>query len=162
MELQQRQQKRIVGFDGMRGLAALLIVAFHVAILGAHTGHNEWFDRTIGRGDCLVRMFFMLSSFSLMCGYHAKFMDGTFDIRSYLRRRAARIFPCFWVVMVLHFALNISIGNSNSPAELIGTGSMIFALLPSQQDSMVWGGMEYGYTNGVLPHVSGLPCFLQD
>lgn len=128
----------------MRGIAATGIVAFHVAILGQYTGNNAIFDRTIGRGDCFVRMFFLLSGFSLMNAYHKKLLNRSFDIIEYLSARALRVFPLFLITMLAHCVLNIIQGSTIRIAEIVGTGSMLFALMPSHQDPLVWAGWSMG------------------
>ena len=136
--------ERIKGLDGVRGFASVGVVAFHVAVLGGYTGQYAMFDRTIGRGDCFVRLFFMLSSFSLMCAYYEQYDEGNFDIEKYVKKRILRIFPVFWVVMIMTILVNAYQGGTNNVWEIIGTSSMFFALMPSGQDAIVWGGWSMG------------------
>lgn len=135
---------RIKGLDGVRGIASIAVVAFHVAILGGYTDHSALFNQTIGRGDCFVRMFFILSSFSLLCAYYEKYLANNFNFEAFLIKRIKKIFPLFFIMMIAHSVMNILWGNPNNIFELIGTTSMLFAAMPSNQDSIVWGGWSMG------------------
>lgn len=137
-------KNRIRGLDGLRGFAAIFIIAFHVAVLGGYIGQNSLFDRVIGRGDCFVRMFFMLSGFSLMCAYFKSFSEGRFNIGQFLKKRVIKIYPLFWIVCICHVIFNYCEYNSINIYEIIGSASMLFALFPSYQDSLVWGGWSMG------------------
>lgn len=135
---------RVRGLDGVRGFASLCIVGFHVLYFGDYLGSSKSADALFLRGDCFVRLFFMLSGFSLMCAYHKRFCDGKFDIATYLKRRAIRILPCFLLVELAYIFINMYAGNPNSVYEIIGTTSMLFALFPTGQDSIVAAGWSTG------------------
>lgn len=138
------QMDRVRGLDGVRGFASLCIVGFHVLYFGDYLGSSKSADALFLRGDCFVRLFFMLSGFSLMCAYHKRFCDGKFDIATYLKRRAIRILPCFLLVELAYIFINMYAGNPNSVYEIIGTTSMLFALFPTGQDSIVAAGWSTG------------------
>lgn len=136
--------KRINGLDGIRGIAALGVIAFHIAVLGGYTGQNILFNRTIGRGDCFVRLFFMLSSFSLMCGYYNKFISGTFSIESFLLKRVHKIYPLFLIALIVQVSINIATGVAINIWDFLGSASLLFALMPLHRDSLVFGGWSMG------------------
>lgn len=135
---------RIRGLDGARGIASVCIVAFHVFWLGGYDGTVGLGDTLFSRSDCFVRLFFMLSGFSLMCAYYHKFCDGNFDTAFFLKRRALRLLPCFWLVELGWILINWISGSPNNLEEIIGTASLLFALFPTGQNSIVSAGWSMG------------------
>ena len=93
---------RVVGLDGLRAIAAFAVFFHHV---GAHSGRT--FDgaigRYIGRLDIGVPVFFVLSGFLLFTPVAAAILDER-PLRpavEYLWRRFMRIYPAFWVALIL-------------------------------------------------------------
>ncbi|MGX1771517.1 acyltransferase family protein [Nocardia brasiliensis] len=87
--------------EGMRGLAALGVLLTHVAF---QTGaaNTPVLGRVWGRFDMAVAVFFALSGF-LLWRPHATAARGLGPAPSlgyYLRHRAARILPAYWVVVI--------------------------------------------------------------
>jgi peptidoglycan/LPS O-acetylase OafA/YrhL len=88
--------------DGVRALAAFSVVATHV---GFQTGRavNGFFAPFLARLDFGVTLFFLLSGFLL----YRPFVEAAIDLRPkpetkpFLLRRFARIFPAYWVLLVL-------------------------------------------------------------
>lgn len=93
---------RIVGLDGLRAIAAFAVFFHHV---GAHSGatFDGAFGRYIGRLDIGVPVFFALSGFLLFTPVAAAVIDER-PLRGaveYLWRRFSRIYPAFWVALIL-------------------------------------------------------------
>ncbi len=99
--------RRLTGLDGVRGLAALYVVAYHVT-LRAFPGYPDaaapfwvgWFSY----GRFAVLVFIVLSGFSLALapardGWR---LDGIWD---YARRRARRILPAYWAALAFSLAV---------------------------------------------------------
>jgi peptidoglycan/LPS O-acetylase OafA/YrhL len=98
-----RADHRIPGLDGLRGLAALYVVAHHCWLLSfpgypANTGPG-WLGWLV-HGRFAVVVFIVLSGFSLAISpaRNAWRLDGT---PSYVRRRARRILPAYWAALAL-------------------------------------------------------------
>jgi peptidoglycan/LPS O-acetylase OafA/YrhL len=96
---------RLVGIEGMRAIAACSIMAFHstqlfvagnVAVFGvlAVAGKPLWLG---------VTCFFVLSGFLLYRPFAAAILTGADlpSIRRYARHRVLRIFPAYWVILVI-------------------------------------------------------------
>jgi peptidoglycan/LPS O-acetylase OafA/YrhL len=99
--------RRLAGLDGVRGLAALYVVVYHVS-LRAFPGYPDagapfwvgWFSY----GQFAVLVFIALSGFSLAlsparAGWR---LDG---IVAYARRRARRILPAYWAALAFSLAV---------------------------------------------------------
>jgi peptidoglycan/LPS O-acetylase OafA/YrhL len=100
-------RRRLAGLDGVRGLAALYVVVYHVS-LRAFPGYPSdgapfwvgWFSY----GRFAVLVFIVLSGFSLAlsparAGWR---LDG---IAAYARRRARRILPAYWAALAFSLAV---------------------------------------------------------
>lgn len=89
-------------FEGMRAIAALAILVSHVT---AVTGYNftGTFGRYTSRMTIGVALFFVISGFLL----YRPFVAARFDlappirIRDYLRRRALRVVPAYWLALTV-------------------------------------------------------------
>jgi peptidoglycan/LPS O-acetylase OafA/YrhL len=94
--------RRLAGLDGIRGLAALYVVAYHVflrAFPGPAAAHAPAWVAVFGYGRFAVVVFLVLSGFALGV---APARDGwrLGGLRRYARRRAWRILPAYWAALV--------------------------------------------------------------
>jgi peptidoglycan/LPS O-acetylase OafA/YrhL len=105
--LEPPPRRRLAGLDGVRGLAALYVVVYHVS-LRAFPGYPNagapfwvgWFSY----GQFAVLVFIVLSGFSLAL---APARDGwrLDGIAAYARRRARRILPPYWAALAFSLAV---------------------------------------------------------
>lgn len=137
-------KKRYEGLAGIRGIGALGIISYHMYVLEGFSGTNYWLDRTVGIGGVFVQLFFMLSSFSLMCGYAEKMWRNECDLGQFYKKRFMRIMPVFYFALFLHVLLNYFSGVKESFANIIGSASFLFGLMPSHQESVVMAGWALG------------------
>ena len=97
---------RLAGLDGLRAVAALAVFFHHVGFASGAT-----FDSPVGgllaRLDIGVPVFFALSGFLLFRPVAVSVIDGSplRRVRDHLARRALRIYPAFWVALLLITAL---------------------------------------------------------
>jgi peptidoglycan/LPS O-acetylase OafA/YrhL len=88
-----RADGRNAGLDLLRGLACLLVVAFHLRnVLGVDFGP---LDPVVGGGDTGVFVFFALSGYLL----YRPFLRGPVELGSYAIKRTARILPGYFVAL---------------------------------------------------------------
>jgi peptidoglycan/LPS O-acetylase OafA/YrhL len=91
---------RFPALDALRGIAALLILLFHV---GQTSGANavSYYGGITSRFTVGVPLFFVLSGFLLYRPFVAARLEGRPRprLRSYARRRALRIIPGYWVAL---------------------------------------------------------------
>ncbi len=86
--------------DGLRLVAATLVVLTHAAFLSGAVNSAGIWGHLMGRGDFGVAIFFVLSGYLLHRGFirdPAAFTRG--HLRSYAVRRAARVLPAYWLVL---------------------------------------------------------------
>jgi peptidoglycan/LPS O-acetylase OafA/YrhL len=87
-------------FEGMRAMAAVAIVAFHVA--GANTvadGLRKSFDLQLAVG---VPVFFLISGFLLYRPFVVARLGGRpVRVREFARRRVLRIVPAYWLALTV-------------------------------------------------------------
>jgi peptidoglycan/LPS O-acetylase OafA/YrhL len=93
---------RVVGLDGIRGLAALYVVLYHI-FLRAWSGypgatHPPFWAVWLSYGRGAVAMFIVLSGFSLGLG-PARSGWRLKSIATYAHRRAWRILPPYWAAL---------------------------------------------------------------
>ncbi|AAZ56491.1 acyltransferase [Thermobifida fusca] len=93
--------------EGMRALAALLVLLFHVAMETGDALAPGVGGALLAGGDMAVPLFFALSGLLLYRPWANAAIDGEPgpSVRSYLRRRAARILPAYWLVAVVALLL---------------------------------------------------------
>ncbi len=89
-----RATKHIASLDGLRGIAAFLVVLSHVALLYPHL--PGWF--TLNIGSEAVAIFFALSGFLMACLYAGRPLDRA-AAADYLVHRFARIYPVYLVAV---------------------------------------------------------------
>src|SRR4029450_13955862 len=93
-------------FDGLRAIAATLIVVHHAGFASGDTFRYGW-GAYVGRMDIGVPIFFGLSGFLLFRPYVAAQFAGTQPIGNadFWTRRVLRIFPAYWAALFLQVIL---------------------------------------------------------
>ncbi|KQR73290.1 hypothetical protein ASG03_00175 [Rhizobium sp. Leaf341] len=94
--MSMRATRHIASLDGLRGMAAFLVVMSHVALLYPHL--PTWFSLNIGAES--VEIFFALSGFLMASLYAARPLDRQ-AAADYLVHRFARIYPVYLVAVLL-------------------------------------------------------------
>lgn len=130
--------------QGLRGIGALGIVAYHMYALEGYAGSDVLLDRTIGMGGVYVQLFFMISSFSLMCGYADKIWKNEQDISLFYENRVLKLLPTFYFALMIHLLLNFLLGIATAWEDVAGTASLLYGLMPSHQESIVMAGWALG------------------
>jgi len=91
---------RFALMDGLRAIAVVAILAFHVAGTSADV-QAQWWGRYALRLDVGVTIFFVISGFLLYRPFVAARFGGAAAPRfgAYARRRALRILPAYWLAL---------------------------------------------------------------
>lgn len=91
----------IPALDGVRGLAILLVIAFHSRVAFANSTEISYLGfRLLGLGWSGVDLFFVLSGF-LITGILLDSRDAPGYFRTFYLRRALRIFPLYFAYLFL-------------------------------------------------------------
>ncbi|MDP9862674.1 MULTISPECIES: acyltransferase family protein [Streptosporangium] len=88
--------------DGVRAVASLAVLVFHVATESAAALDEGFGGALLARGDVAVPIFFALSGLLLYRPFAASLLLGGAPVRTraYLWKRAVRILPAYWLVTV--------------------------------------------------------------
>lgn len=100
MRLDQRTfsaSDRYMVLDGLRGVAALLVICYHVGEGFATSS----VDQIINHGYLAVDFFFMLSGFVIGYAYDRRWIDGRLTVRNFFRRRLLRLHPMLMLGIVI-------------------------------------------------------------
>jgi peptidoglycan/LPS O-acetylase OafA/YrhL len=103
------RKSHIIGLDGVRTAAILIVVV-------SHYSHVDW-------GALGVELFFVLSGFlitTLLLRESDK-NSGTISLRSFYQRRARRIFPAYYVSWILAVIAFVVAGSPPSRGKLLAT-----------------------------------------
>jgi len=88
--LQEKQRRYFESLDLVRGLAALVVLLYHVDFM---FGLRYWL---LHGGYLAVDLFFVLSGFVLSLTYGRSIADGSLGIRKYAVARWRGCFHCSW------------------------------------------------------------------
>jgi peptidoglycan/LPS O-acetylase OafA/YrhL len=110
---------RFASLDGIRAVAATVVVVFHAAVTTQVTaGGTLAGDAARGLGNLGVGVFFALSGFLLYRPYATAHFGDTAPrpLRRYVRHRVLRIFPAYWLaagasILVFGLAVPATLGN---------------------------------------------------
>lgn len=94
--------KRNFALDSLRGFSTILIVVFHTSdVSGYSVKHAESIGAYIDRLNVGVAIFFVLSGFLIFRPFvHSLIHGSTLPVvRHYYLKRAARIFPGYWIAL---------------------------------------------------------------
>lgn len=88
--------------DSIRGIAVLMVVLVHGAYISG-AAHAAWYGDLIARLELCLPIFFLVSAFLLYRPFVAARVHGrdTPSTRRFLRSRALRILPAYWVALTL-------------------------------------------------------------
>jgi peptidoglycan/LPS O-acetylase OafA/YrhL len=129
--------------DSLRGVAALGVLATHVAApAGLYTG-DSFLGQFAARLDVGVAVFFVISGFLLYRPFARAHLEGTppMRIRAYAWRRLLRIGPAYWVALTAA-ALVFSV-----PGILTARGILTYyGLAQSYTEDTIGGGLAQAWT----------------
>ncbi len=96
---------RLPGIEGLRAVAATTILIYHCWLFdgGDRLGTSGVADTVMWNLSLGVTLFFALSAFLLYRPFAAAIARGEAlpDVRRYLRNRALRILPAYWVILLV-------------------------------------------------------------
>ncbi len=117
--------------DGLRALAVLPVVIFHVAqslLRGGYVG---------------VDIFFVISGYLISRNVFQTLARGTFSLGSFYEHRLRRIFPAYSIVLLASLGLSIAY---DLPTESRGFGVALLSSLGSLSNIYFWATTDYFLT----------------
>jgi peptidoglycan/LPS O-acetylase OafA/YrhL len=90
-------------FDGFRAIAAMGVLVNHVGFFSGKNERSDAFGPFLARADIGVAVFFLISGFLLYRSFVDRIFAGAArpQVGPYLKRRALRIFPAYWVCLTV-------------------------------------------------------------
>lgn len=152
MDTNMNNRPHYVILDGLRGIAAIGVLCYHLFEAIAFAAGAP--EQNMYHGFLAVDFFFILSGFVM--GYAYDLQWGTMDVKGFLRRRLIRLHPmvCLGVVFgLIAFCIQGCTdweGNSVAPLSILATTLLSLFLIPSVGQSDVRGNTELFPLNGPL------------
>lgn len=107
--------------DGVRALAAGLVVLTHAAFLTGFTANGDFLGRLAGRGDFGVHLFFALSAYLLTSQFLLAEAQGrTVSLTRYAVRRLGRVLPAYWITL----AVVVAVARPEPRAAVLNAGAL--------------------------------------
>lgn len=139
--LRSFSRAHIRGIDGLRALAAFAVVAHHVGFDTGTTTHSR-FGVILEQLDIGVAVFFVLSGFLLGAPFVQRILDDRpiDGIGRFWLRRAARIYPAYWLVLTV---MVVFLGTSiDSLYQFVA----YYGLIQIYDADLFFGGMVQAWT----------------
>lgn len=144
MNISLEKNKRLDGLEVLRGLAASAVVFFHVWALAGFSNKSAFLDAVAPYLSKTVQLFFCISAFSLLYGYEKNFFD-EFTMKRFFLRRIFRIVPLFYTMIIIYGIFTFIVYKTKFDLwTYLLNFSFTFSLVPTKQESIVWGGWSLG------------------
>lgn len=151
-----KQIQRYNNIDGLRTLAAVGIVCMHVranigfSITGGEIT-NYVVNTLIAQMRNFVQLFFMLSGFSMCCGYYEKIKNNEISLNKFYNKRYLKILPFFALIVLIDLAVTFLLDNNiqfGSLAEAFADLTLMFGFYTTEGMSVVGVGWSLGVIFG--------------
>ncbi|MBA6348681.1 acyltransferase [Colwellia sp. BRX8-9] len=129
-------RQKLNGIEVARGVAALLVVFYHISRLFEQNSGYFPLGRFTEIGHSGVDFFFVLSGF-IIYFIHRKDIGHKSQLKPYILKRLVRIFPLFWIVFFLHLTLIPFVSSTDFPT--ITSGLLQLLLFPIDKKELVIG-----------------------
>jgi peptidoglycan/LPS O-acetylase OafA/YrhL len=126
--------RKIINIQALRGIAVLLVVAYHLTKIEAKYGNGEtYLPGLFNIGIAGVDLFFVISGFVMVTVTHGWFQT-QYSVRRFLYHRVTRIYPIYWIYSLVVLAIYLTypdMVNFSQGGEVNIVSS--FLLLPQDQ-----------------------------
>ncbi len=145
--------KRYHNLDGLRSMAAIGVIMLHILANSGKFGGGTLtayllYDVAAGFGS-LVQLFFLISGFSMCCGYYEKIKENKITLDGFYGKRYIKILPFFLLLSFIDIAVALVFDGGaswGSLVEVFANATLMFGFYAS-------GGMSVigvGWTLGVI------------
>jgi peptidoglycan/LPS O-acetylase OafA/YrhL len=137
------KRMRFNSLDSLRGIAALLIVVFHVQGI-PRLEVTGGFAEIITHFGAGVPLFYALSAFSLMIGYSER-LESPGGLKHFYIRRIFRILPLFYGLLIFWILVrNFYFQAETSFTAFVLNYLCVLGLIPGQHEGLVWASWSIG------------------
>jgi len=142
---EKKSLNRFAHIDTLRGLAALYVCFYHLALLpNPDLGVPYWTRQIVLTGGTGVTLFFVVSAFTLCYSMQAR-SDSPNPIYDFYVRRIFRIIPLFYVWMVISLIRDRYIyGATHSLGDVLLSTFFVFNLIPGKETGFVRASWTLG------------------
>lgn len=143
---------RYENLNAVRTVSSVMIVLMHVMVNGGFIVPDNMLFTLVGRAGALVEMFFILSAFSMCCGYFEKMKNGTMLPKEFYLRRFGKFAPFFWMITAAYTvpmavkAISVKESLDRIAEEAFFNISLLFGFLPDNRMDVA----GIGWTLGVI------------
>ena len=116
-DFQEAQRRSFTTLDGLRGIAAIAVVARHAPFLWGEHGPTG----ALSESYLAVDFFFVLSGFVLAHAYGSRFQHGLSNA-AFMRTRLLRLYPLYLLALVFSsgvVAIQIGVGKADPRAAAV-------------------------------------------
>lgn len=146
--------KRYGNLDGLRTIAALGIVLMHVRanigyIIVSGRGTDYIINQLIPQLSSFVCLFFIISGFSMCCGYYERIKNNEITLNSFYGKRYRRILPFFSLLVLMDLAVKLLLEGRLAIYDIyeaFADLTLMFGFLPTSNISVI----GVGWTLGVI------------
>lgn len=135
--------KRLVYLDCLRGLAAVIVVVFHMIFLADPHLDVPWWCSWFKVGGVGVTIFFIISAFSLSLTMPRHLLSSR-PLLSFYLHRLFRVLPLFYFVLVVTILFFIDRGRTFYLQQILLNIFCLFNVVPGQEASIVMAGWTIG------------------
>jgi peptidoglycan/LPS O-acetylase OafA/YrhL len=137
---------RLPGIDTLRGLSALYVLAFHVALIPPALHVPTFLQAFVVNGASGVILFYILSAFTLAHTWRSRRAQPfRFQYLKYLKRRFLRIAPLYYLMLVIYLIyVYCMFGKIYNWDEILINLTFTHNFFPGYHESIVWGGWSIG------------------
>lgn len=136
-------RRRLGSVEALRGAAALLLVVYHLfAMTGAPLGASA--TRLVQSFASGVPLFYAISAFSLLIGYHGA-LEQSGGLRKFYIRRFFRIAPLYYAMLLFYLLLGVVVFRMPIDwSEVLLDTTFLFGLVPGKHEGIVWASWSIG------------------
>lgn len=138
----QIKRENYNSLDGLRAYSAVGIAMMHF-LANIKSGQLSWMpaNHVIGFFTNFVYLFFMVSAFSMCCGYYERVKSGQVSMNDFYKKRYKRIWPYYAILCMIALAFDHTIGGVwQTFADL----TLCFNLLPNPDIQIIGVGWFLG------------------
>ena len=130
------EKKRYGAIDGLRTIAAIGILAMHVASNNKYDISGFFYDSIIGSMGDFVFLFMVISAFGMCAGYYEKIINNQISVIDFYKKRFTKILPFFSILVIIDLIVSPSV---SSLYEGFADITLLFGLLPNAGNISVIG-----------------------